>query len=399
MITDQAAIDDLLHRGVDRVVNEKSLRAKLRRGKPLRVKLGIDPTSHNLHLGHVVPLRKLRAWQDLGHQAVLIIGDYTAQVGDPSGREKARLSLSREQTKRFAQTYLDQVSSILDLRRAEVRYNSEWFDRFSAQDFLHLLGRATINQMLAHETFRRRLEGGQPLGAQELLYPLLQGYDSVAVRADVELGGIDQTFNLLTGRDVQEWYDQDQQDIMTLHYLIGTDGKLKMSKTGDNTINLHDSPTDMFGKTMSIPDKLIPHYFELCTDVPATTVAEMQKALKKKSVNPRDIKIDLAKNIVRLYHGQAAADEAASEFSRVFSKKGTPKSTPTIEVKPGKHVLLNVLVSHHLVESRSEARRLMEQGGVKIDDRVVRDWDAAIDLHDGAMIKIGKRKFVKVVLA
>lgn len=398
MTLDQSAIDDLLHRGVERVVNDKTLRAKIRRGKPLRVKLGIDPTSHHLHLGHVVPLRKLRAWQEHGHQAVLIIGDYTAQVGDPSGRDKARRALSPEQTKRFAQTYLEQVGSVLDVRKTEVRYNSEWYDRFTARDFLELLGHATVNHMLSHETFRKRLDSGQALGLQELLYPLLQGYDSVAVRADVELGGIDQTFNLLSGRDVQAWYQQDPQDIMTLQYLVGTDGKLKMSKTGENTINLSDSASDMFGKTMSIPDKLIPHYLELCTDASPTIITETQLALKKKTAHPRDLKIDLAKRIVRLYHGQGAADAAAEEFSRVFRKKGVPTSTPVIEVRPGKHVLLNLLVSHHLADSRSEARRLIEQGGVKIDQRVIRDWEATIDAQEGMIVQIGKRRFARITL-
>ncbi len=391
-------IDDLLTRGVEQVIEEKSLRAKLRRRKPLRVKHGIDPTGYQLHLGHVVTLRKLRAWQDAGHQAVLIIGDYTAQVGDPSGRDKSRIALSHEQTKKFSATYLDQVGRVLNLSRTEVRYNSEWFSRFSAKDFVQLLGQTTVNHLLSHETFKKRLDAGLPLGLQELSYPLLQGYDSVAVEADVELGGVDQTFNLLTGRDIQPRYHQDPQDIMTMTYLTGTDGKKKMSKTENNIIALDDTPADMFGKTMSIPDKLIVHYFELCTDVPAMTVADLKKELRKKSMNPRDAKVKLAKEIVRLYHGQAAADAAANDFEQVFRKRGTPSSIPVIELKSGPHPLLNLLVSHRLAGSRSEARRLIEQGGVKIDKRAVTDWQAEVEPDDGAIIQIGKRKFAKVKL-
>ncbi len=391
-------IDDLLHRGVERIIEEKTLRTKLHRRRPLRVKLGIDPTGYQLHLGHVVPLRKLRAWQNLGHQAVLIIGDYTAQIGDPSGREKSRLALSPEQTKKFSGTYLDQVGRILDLKKTEVRYNSEWYDRFTVRDFVGLIGRATVNQMLAHETFRQRIDRGQPLGMQELTYPLLQGYDSVAVEADVELGGVDQTFNLLTGRDVQQAYKQDPQDVMTLAYLIGTDGKKKMSKTENNIIALDDSANEMFGKAMSLPDKLIVQYFELCTDLPPSLVAEVKRDLRKKTTNPRDAKIRLAKDIVRQYHGQRAADEAAADFGRVFRQKGAPTSMPTIELRPGDHQLLNVLVSHRLADSRSAARRLIEQGGVKIDRRVMTDWQANITVRDGMVIQVGKRKFARITL-
>lgn len=391
-------MDDLLERGVEQIIEPKSLHSKLRRKKPLRIKFGIDPTGYQLHLGHAVTLRKLRAWQDLGHQAVLIIGDYTAQVGDPSGREKARLALSHEQTKKFSETYLEQVGRVLNMNRAEVRYNSEWFERFSAKDFVRLLSQTTVNHLLSHETFRNRLDDDQPLGLQELSYPLLQGYDSVAVEADVELGGVDQTFNLLTGRDIQQGYTQDPQDVMTLTYLTGIDGKKKMSKTEDNMITLEDSSADMFGKTMSIPDKLIIHYFELCTNTPIIAVNEIKKSLRQKAINPRDAKIRLAKEIVRLYHGQTAADMAAQDFEQVFRKKGAPSSIPMIELKRGSHPLLNLLVSHRLAASRSEARRLIEQGGVKIDKRAVTDWQATVEPNDGAIIQIGKRKFAKVKL-
>lgn len=385
----------LLERGVSEVVERRSLESKLGRRKSLRVKFGIDATGYQLHLGHVVPLRKLRAFQDAGHQAVLILGDYTAQIGDPSGRDKARSSLSAEQTKKFAATYLDQVGKILNLRRTEVHYNSEWFSTFTAADFLRLLMSVSANQLLTHETFRQRLAKGSPLGLHELTYPLLQGYDSVAVRADLELGGMDQKFSLLTGRDVQAAYGQDKQDIMLFDYLLGTDGKTKMSKTAGNFIAIDDAPNDMYGKVMSIPDKLIVIYTTLATDAATEEIVTLKSALRKKTTNPRDEKAKLASTIVELYHGQAAATAAEFEFNHVFRKKGQPTSMDTAVVRPGEHSVLNLLVSHHLANSRSEARRLVEQGGVKLDQKTITDWETPIVAVDGAVLQVGKRKFVK----
>lgn len=385
----------LLTRGVAEAIDRRSLEAKLRRRKPLRVKFGIDPTSHQLHLGHVVPLRKLRAFQEAGHQAVLIIGDYTAQVGDPSGRDSSRTPLSAEQTKRFASTYLDQVSRVIDVVRTEVRYNSEWFSRFSAADFLQLTMSVNANSLLTHETFRRRLDRGLPLGVHELLYPLLQGYDSVAVKADIELGGTDQKFSLLTGRDVQAAYGQDKQDVLLFDYLLGTDGKQKMSKTLANTIAIEDSPNDMYGKVMSIPDKLILQYFTLATDATEAELAEVAKTLRAKKKNPRELKDRLARAIVASYHDEKSATQAAFEFTHVFRKKGQPSNMESIVVRPGEHSILNLLVSHHLASSRSEARRLVEQGGVKIDQKPITDWEAPIAVVDGAVLQVGKRKFVR----
>ncbi len=388
----------LLTRGVAETIDRRSLETKLRRGKPLRVKLGIDPTGYQLHLGHVVPLRKLRAWQRAGHRAVLIIGDYTAQIGDPSGRGKTRSVLSHEQTKKFAGGYLDQVGRILDLAKTEVRHNSEWFDLFTAADFLRLMMTVSASQLLAHETFRQRVDQGQPLGLQELMYPLLQGYDSVAVEADVELGGTDQKFSLLTGRDVQAAYGQEKQDIMLFPYLLGTDGRKKMSKTLKNYIAIEDSPEEMYGKTMSLPDKLIPSYFTLATDAPERELQDVARQLKSRKTNPRDLKIRLAKTIVALYHGEPAADEAEMEFRATFRKGGQPSKIPAIEVRAGRHQLINLLISHQLVPSRSEARRLIEQGGLKIDQQRVTDWETPIAARDGMLLQIGKRKFVKLTV-
>lgn len=388
----------LLDRGVAEIIDRRSIEGKLGRRKPLRIKFGIDPTGYQLHLGHVVPLRKLRAFQEAGHQAVLIIGDYTAQVGDPSGRDKTRNALSAEQTKKFASTYLEQAGRVIDLKCAEVHFNSEWFEKFTAADFLKLMMSVSANQLLSHETFRRRIDKGLPLGLHELSYPLLQGYDSFAIEADIELGGIDQKFSLLTGRDVQAAYGQDKQDIMLFDYLVGTDGKEKMSKTANNLIAIEDQPNDMYGKVMSIPDKAIPLYFLLATDMSANEIEGVKKDLKKKTTNPRDIKARLAKMIVEQYHDAAAGTAAEFEFTHIHRKKGQPTDMPKIEVRAGEHSILNLLVNFQLASSRTEARRLVEQGGVKIDQKVIKDWEQPIVAVDGAVLQVGKRKFVTLVV-
>lgn len=389
---------NLLDRGVAEIIERRSLESKLHRRKPLRVKLGIDPTSYQLHLGHVVPLRKLRAFQDAGHQAVLIIGDYTARIGDPSGRDKSRSALSAEQTRKFAATYLQQAGRVLDMKRAEVHYNSEWLDNFTAADFLRLMMSVSANQLLTHETFRRRLEAGQPLGLHELSYPILQGYDSVAVKADIEFGGLDQKFNLLVGRDVQAAYGQEKQDLVLFDYLTGTDGKQKMSKSIGNTIAIDDAANDMYGKVMSIPDKLMVQYFTLATDTAPEELVTIQTELKKKKTSPRDTKAKLARTIVALYHGTTAATEAEFEFTHIHRQKGQPSDMPIIEIRGGEHPILNLLINNKLASSRSEARRLVEQGGVKIDRRVISDWSESVAVVDGAVLQVGKRKFVKLKL-
>lgn len=394
---ESTVIADLLGRGVVEAIDARHLTSQLKRGKPLRVKLGIDPTAHHLHLGHAVLLRKLHAFQRAGHQAILVIGDFTAQVGDPSGRDTTRPALSAKQVSSFAETYLEQAGKILDLRKTEVRHNSEWLAGLSPTEFLKLLGTATVQQLLAHETFARRLEDGLPLGAHEILYPLLQGYDSVAVEADIELGGLDQKFNVLAGRDLQKAYGQDQQDVILLQYLLGTDGKQKMSKSIGNTINLTDSAEDMFGKVMSIPDKLIVPYLELATAAEPQIIAETKKKLRAKTVNPRDLKAQLAQEIVGLYHSPADTAAAADGFVRVHQKKQLPSTMPTITIRPGRHMLLDVLVSQKLVNSRSEARRLVEQGGVRLDRKTLSDWQHPLDLAAGSVLEVGKRKFFRIV--
>ncbi len=393
-----AATTTLLERGVAEIIDHAHLLQRLRRRRPLRVKYGIDPTGYDLHLGHAAPLRKLSEFQAAGHTAVLIIGDFTARVGDPSGRETQRRALAAELVRRYASTYLEQIGSILDTRRAEVRYNSEWFEPMRPTELLELIGPASLPQLLAHETFRRRLDRGQPLSVLEILYPMLQGYDSVMVQADIELGGLDQKFNLLMGREIQTRYNQEPQDLLLTPYLTGLDGKRKMSKSEKNYIGISEPANEMFGKVMSLPDKLIPEYLELASALPADQIRELVRGLKKKTTNPRDTKMRLAQSIVELYHGRAAAEQAELEFTNVFRYKRAPTSLPTISLRPGRHPIINLLVSHQLAASRSEARRLIEQGGVKYNQQPITDWEATIIAAEGALLQVGKRKFIQLKL-
>ena len=394
---DDQQLDDLLHRGVEEIIDPQSLARKARASRKLRIKFGIDPTGHFVHLGHAVPLRKLRAWQDLGHQVVLIIGDFTARIGDPTGRDEQRTTLSAKLVNEYSRSYLEQISVILDTKRLEVRYNSEWYEKLTPERLLQLIQPHTLQQLLAHETFRRRLDTNQPISLIELLYPILQGYDSVMVEADVEIGGLDQKFNLLTGRSIQTQFNQPPQDIMLTPYLTGLDGKKKMSKTLGNFIAITDPPKEMFGKVMSIPDKLIISYFELVTTIPVEEVAAIKKELRAKKKNPRDSKAKLAAAIVELYHGKVAAEQAGGEFTRTFRHKETPKDIPSVAVKPGEHQLLSLLINHQLAGSRSEARRLIEQGGVRVDKVVVTDWQTTITIKQPTVIQVGKRQFLRLV--
>ena len=389
---------ELLQRGVDEVIDAEHLSRQLRR-KQIRVKLGIDPTGYQLHLGHAVPLRRLRAFQDAGHQAVLIIGDFTAQIGDPTGRDKTRPALSPEQTKKFAADYLDQAGKILDRRTLEVRYNSEWFSRMDSPEIIQLMSRFTVNQILAHETFGARLKRGEPLSLHEMLYPILQGYDSVMVNADLELGGMDQKFNLLIGREVQRAFNQDPQDVMLCSYLLGTDGKIKMGKTAGNYIALDDPAEEMYGKIMSIPDKRIVEYFELASNFTEAEIVEVKTQLKKKTVNPKDVKAALARRIVEMYHGEQDALYAETHFDTVHRKKTAPAEMSTMTIRGQSHNILDLLVSQKLAASRSEGRRLIEQGGVRIDQKVVTDWQQPIRIPNNAVLQVGKRRFIRITIS
>lgn len=380
---------ELLTRGVENVVDRNHLEKALSSGKKLRVKFGIDPTGRDLHLGHAVVLRKLRDFQSLGHTVVLIIGDFTGMIGDPSGRSTERVVLSEKDIERNMKEYLTQVGKIIDVKKAEVRYNSEWLGK-NVKEILELAKAGTVQQVMQREDFRDRIDKG--LTILETLYPLLQGYDSVKVRADVELGGRDQLLNLLMGRQVQKHFGMKEQDILTVPLIEGTDGVNKMSKSKGNYIGLNEKPLDMFGKAMSINDSQIVKFFTLCTDVSMGEIKMIEKALAEKKQNPRDIKLKLAEEIVRLYHGDKMAKVAGGEFVKIFQKKEAPTKIKTIKIS--KDTLADVLVLAKIAPSKSAANRLISQGAVKVNDVKVLQAKAA--LKNGDIIKSGKRHFIRI---
>jgi tyrosyl-tRNA synthetase len=393
---------DLLLRGVEETILVEDLERKLERseksGEPLIVKEGFDPTAPDLHLGHTVTIRKLRQFQDLGHRVVFLIGDFTGRVGDPSGRSKTRPPMTEAEIKRNAQTYRDQVFKILDPKKTQVRFNSEWHSALSPYDFLHLTSHYTVARMLERDDFDKRFKSGQPIAILEFLYPLLQAYDSVALRADVELGGTDQKFNLLLGRTVQEHYGVEPQVCMMLPLLAGTDGVEKMSKSLDNYIGIHEPPQEIYGKTLSIPDELIVPYFVLTTDVAPSEIAQIAEDLKQGRTNPRDPKRRLARELVTLYHSPEAAEQAEAAFDRLFAKKEVPDDVKDFAVTNGEaQPLAQVMVASGLCRSNSEARRLIEGGGVQLDGRKVSDPMLRILVDKPMLLKVGKRFFVRLV--
>ena len=373
----------------------EDLRARLAGGQPLRVKLGVDPSSADLHLGHAVQLRYLARMQRLGHQPVLIIGDATAMVGDPSGRNATRPQLSREQVAANAKTYFEQAAKVLDMGRVEVRYNSEWFGAMGFMDAIQLGAWMTVARMLERDTFAERLKAQQPIGIHELLYPLMQAHDSVRIAADVEIGGTDQTFNLLVGRDLMREAGLRPQVCVTLPILPGLDGVQKMSKSLGNFVGLTESPREMYGKVMSLPDALMPDFFRLATDLPAARAAELLAG------PPRQAKAALAAAVVLLYHGERAAREAAEEFDRIFRDKGLPDEIPETEL-PAEVVeadgvwIVRVLTQLGLAASASAARRLVKEGGVRVDGQRVDDEQARLARGATVLIQVGKRRFQRV---
>jgi tyrosyl-tRNA synthetase len=388
--------NDLLTRGVAEVIDQSRLLARLEKGEKLRLKLGIDPNKPDVHIGHAVPLRKLREFQDLGHTVVIILGDYTAQLGDPSDRSEARKLISAEETTTNSEAVLKQVFKILDKDKTEVHRNSEWFNKFSLRDTIELMAGTTINQLLSHETFQKRLDDQLPLFGQEIIYPMMQGYDSVMVRSDVELGATDQKFNVLMGRIFQRAAGQKEQDILLVPYLPGTDGQAKMSKSLGNTINLTDSAEDMYGKTMSIPDDLIIEYYKLATLVPTGAIDLIAADLASGKTNPRDIKMQLAREIVALYHGPAKATAAEEGFVAQFQKGELPEDIKEKKMESSYKTAILAVGDTGLVTSNAEARRAIEQGGVRIDGEVVANPLAPVKLKKGMIIQVGKRRFVKV---
>ncbi|HXF57277.1 MAG TPA: tyrosine--tRNA ligase [Actinomycetota bacterium] len=406
---------ELLLQDAAQVIRPEELLARLERsareGRGLRVKLGIDPSRPDLHLGHAVVLRKLRQFQDLGHTAVLIIGDFTGRVGDPSGQTETRPFLSALEIEANARTYLEQAGLVLDLARAEVRRNSEWLASLSMEDVLRLTASATVARMLERDDFQARYREGRPISLVEFLYPLLQAMDSVAVRADVEMGGTDQTFNLLVGRDIQERYGQEPQVVFTMPLLEGTDGSLKMSKSFGNYVALTDPPDEMFGKLMRVPDPLIPKYLRLCTDLPREEVEAVARGLRDGSRHPNLEKRRLARAVVRLYHGEEAAAAAEERFDLVHRRREVPEDVPAVVVgrervfgtgPSGERALLvpALLVELGLASSRSEARRLLSQGGVRRDGQVVagesEPWREPEEAIVGSVWQVGRRRFARV---
>jgi tyrosyl-tRNA synthetase len=383
---------------------EEKLTGSARDGKPLRVKLGIDPSAPDLHLGHAVVLRKLRRFQDLGHIAVLIVGDFTGRVGDPTGRSETRPMLSPEELEANAQTYLDQVGTVLDLERAEVRRNSEWLAALAFADVAQLASTLTVARLLERDDFSERYKEGKAISLVEFLYPLMQGYDSVATRSDVEMGGSDQLFNLLVGRDIQRAHGQEPQVAFTMPLLTGTDGDRKMSKSFGNHVGLAEPPQEQFGKTMSIPDDLIVEWLRLCTDLDPSEVKRIETGLADGSLHPAEQKRRLAREIVGLYHGKEAARDAEGRFDAVFKRDEIPEDVPEVAipaeaVKDGVVWLPRLLAETGLAASNAEAKRLVAGGGVRLDGEALTDPDAELEPEElrGKVLQVGKRRFVRMV--
>jgi len=394
-----------LKKGVVEIVPEAELTAKLEKsrktGKPLRVKLGLDPTAPDLHLGHTVVIRKLKHFQDMGHTPVFLIGDFTALVGDPSGQSETRPPLSREQVNANSKTYLDQVFKILDREKTEVRYNSEWLDKLSSYDIVRLCGKYRVARMLEREDFHKRLTEQQPISMHELLYPLLMAYDSVALQADVELGATEQKFNLLTGRDIQREYGQEAQVCMMMPILVGLDGQRKMSKSLGNYVGITDAPDEMFGKMMSIPDELMWSYYELVTDRTPHEIAALKQEVAGGALHPMDAKMRLAQEVIAGFHGEDAARKAGENFQRVFRDRQAPVEARVEKLPRGPaKKLTTLLVELKLIASKSEAERLIKQGGVEIDGVRVEDPRKDIDLSKPAefLLRAGKKKFLRIIV-
>ncbi|MDZ4181814.1 MAG: tyrosine--tRNA ligase [Candidatus Cloacimonadaceae bacterium] len=373
----------------------KKLDKSAKTGKALRIKFGIDPTGYDVHIGHLVPIRKMRDFQDLGHLGVIIIGDFTAQIGDPTGRDESRPPLSYEEIKYNSERYMDQLYSVLKPEQTEVRYQSEWFGGMGMMNVLKLMGKFTLAQFMAHDTFRNRFEQGLPLAMHEIMYPILQGYDSVAIESDVELGATEQKFNILCGRDMQKHFGMEPQVAVLSPILTGTDGINKMGKSLNNYIAVFDSANDKFGKVMSIPDSLLLNYFKYAANYDEDMIAQIKLELEG-GINPMILKKRLARDIVSFYHDDCAAREAQENFEKLFSKKELPDEMPEFATAETIMRIVKLLTESGLCESGGEAKRLIASGGISIDGNKVSSPDAEIDLSDGMVIKAGKRKFARI---
>jgi tyrosyl-tRNA synthetase len=391
---DAKKIEEILTRGVEDVVDIEHLKKRLLAGEKLRVKHGLDPTGPKIHLGRATQFWKLKEFQDLGHQVVLIIGDFTGQIGDASDKQAMRRALSEKEVKLNMKDYVKQIGRALDVKKVELHYNNEWSKKMTAKDLLKLAMKFTAQQMIQRRNFKERWDEGKEIGLHELTYPLFQGYDSVAIRADLELGGTDQLFNLLAGRKIQESFNQLPQDIITLKMLDGLDGR-KMSTSWGNVVNIADSADEMYGKVMSMHDQAILQYFELCTKVPMSEIKEMERKMRF-GANPKNYKAQLALEIVKLYHGERAAKDAEKKFNKVFINKETPEDIRTETINRGQYKLVDLLFQYQLAVSKGEAGRLIAQGGVEINGEVVSDRHLVINIDSSKIIKVGKRRFLRL---
>lgn len=394
----------IIKRGVAEILPEALLIEKLKRsiatGAPLKVKLGLDPTAPDIHLGHTVVLRKLKQFQDLGHNIIIIIGDFTGRIGDPTGRSETRKPLTDDDIRRNAKTYEEQIFKILDREKTQVSFNSTWLAPLTFADVVNLAARYTVARMLEREDFTKRFKEGRPISVHEFFYPLMQGYDSVALAADIEFGGTDQKFNLLMGRHLQEEFGQEPQVAIMMPILEGLDGVQKMSKSLGNYIGIDEAPTEIYGKSMSIPDALMVRYYELVTDVSLEELDNIRTGLENGTLHPRDTKMRLAHTLVRLYHGEAMADQAQNEFIKVFQQGDLPDDIPEFQFEQQTEAiwLPKLLTQLLLASSSSEAKRAVQQGSVKINGEKITDTDAKLTVADGMIVQVGKRKFAKIVL-
>lgn len=395
----------IISKGAEEIINLDDLRQKLikadKEGRSLTVKLGLDPSAPDIHLGHAVVLRKIKQMQDLGHRAVIIIGDFTGMIGDPTGRSKARKALSREQVMENARTYEQQIFKILDRKLTDVKFNSEWLGKLNFADVINLASRCTVAKMLEREDFKKRYEGHESIGIHEFFYPLMQGYDSVFLKADIELGGTEQRFNILMGRALQKDYGQESQVALFMPLLEGTDGVDKMSKSFGNYIGIYEEPEEMYGKVMSIPDNLIMKYFELATDIHPDEIEKIRNILEEESCNPRDVKMKLAFEITALYHGEATAKEAEAHFISLFQKKEMPDEIAGISVNEsmlveGRVDIVKAITALGFAPSNSEARRLIAQGAVKINGERI-EANSKTELKEGDIVQVGKRNFARIL--
>jgi tyrosyl-tRNA synthetase len=393
---------DVIKKGTVEIIPEDELAAKIEKSikekKPLNIKLGCDPSRPDLHIGHSVVLNKLREFQDFGHTAILIIGDYTGMIGDPSGKKKTRPQLTFEETRQNGLTYFEQASKILDRDKTKILYNSQWLSKLDLEKLIGIMSKFTVQRILERDDFTKRLKEQTEISLHEILYPIMQGYDSVAIDADVELGGTDQKFNNLVGRDMQKRFGKEPQIVVLMPLLEGTDGSEKMSKSLGNAIGISDDPKDIFGKAMSIPDTLIYKYFELGTRVPLERLNEIKSRLENPNTNPRDVKRELAFELVKLYYDEAAAVNARDEFDKIFIKKEIPDDIQEIHITDNDKKLIDIIFENNLAESKSNARRLIEQGAVSINGDKINDVNFTLSECGEFVIKAGKKKFLKVII-